>query len=140
MDSRLEVYRKLSGVEAPKAELAHSAKLQVEIWSMAVGPGAWRSATRGHESASQGTQSNDRYHQHPDHSDPDAPAFAIYGLLFTLAMAGAIFAGHGMAPSKIRSWIHMIGFAAAIAVAVDVIMDLEYPRHGLIRLDAFDKC
>jgi hypothetical protein len=42
------------------------------------------------------------------------PPFAIYGLLFTLAMAGALFAGYGMAGSKTRSWIHMIGFAAAI--------------------------
>ena len=33
----------------------------------------------------------------------------------------------------------MIGFAAATALAVFVILDLEFPRLGLIRLEAFDQ-
>ena len=33
----------------------------------------------------------------------------------------------------------MIGFAGVMAAAVNVIMDLEYPRLGLIRVDAFDQ-
>jgi hypothetical protein len=33
----------------------------------------------------------------------------------------------------------MFGFAAVLAGAVYVIIDLEYPRLGLIRVDAFDK-
>ena len=67
------------------------------------------------------------------------PAAVISALLFVLAMAGALFAGYGMAGSKSRNWIHMIGFAGVMAAAVNVIMDLEYPRLGLIRVDAFDQ-
>ena len=67
------------------------------------------------------------------------PAAVISALLFVLAMAGALIAGDGMAGSKSRSWIHMIIFAAVMAAAVNVIMDLEYPRLGLIRVDAFDQ-
>jgi len=33
----------------------------------------------------------------------------------------------------------MIGFALVMAVAVYVILDIEYPRLGLIRVDAFDQ-
>jgi hypothetical protein len=33
----------------------------------------------------------------------------------------------------------MIGFAATMALAVNVIIDIEYPRLGLIRVDAFDQ-
>jgi hypothetical protein len=33
----------------------------------------------------------------------------------------------------------MLCFAAAMAVTVYVILDLEYPRFGLIRVDAFDQ-
>ena len=33
----------------------------------------------------------------------------------------------------------MIGFAAATAIAVYVIVDLEYPRLGLVRIDTFDQ-
>jgi hypothetical protein len=33
----------------------------------------------------------------------------------------------------------MIGFAATTAIAVYVIVDLEYPRLGLVRIDTFDQ-
>jgi hypothetical protein len=32
----------------------------------------------------------------------------------------------------------MLGFAAAIAVTIYVILDIEYPRLGFIRVDAID--
>jgi hypothetical protein len=67
------------------------------------------------------------------------PPWAIFAMLFALALAGALLAGYGMAGSKTRNWIHMIGFAAVIAGAVNVIIDIEYPRLGLIRVDAFDQ-
>ena len=44
-----------------------------------------------------------------------------------------------MAGSKSRSWLHILGFAAVMAVAVYVIIDLEFPRLGLIRVDTFDR-
>ena len=33
----------------------------------------------------------------------------------------------------------MLAFAGIIAITVYVILDIEYPRAGLIRLDAFDQ-
>ena len=33
----------------------------------------------------------------------------------------------------------MVGFAAVMAGAVNVIIDIEYPRLGLIRVDSFDQ-
>jgi hypothetical protein len=33
----------------------------------------------------------------------------------------------------------MLGFAAIMAASVYVILDLEFPRLGLIRVDAFDQ-
>lgn len=33
----------------------------------------------------------------------------------------------------------MLGFALVMAVAVFVILDIEYPRLGLVRVDAFDQ-
>lgn len=140
VDSRLEIYRKLSDVEAAKAELARSTKLQGEIWSMAVAAGRMEGAQ-----PQATTLLLSALNQMIDITTTRTmaiqmhPPLVIYVLLFVLAMAGALFAGYGMAGSKTRSWIHMIGFAAAIAVAVNVIMDLEHPRHGLIRLDAFDQ-
>jgi hypothetical protein len=47
--------------------------------------------------------------------------------------------GHGMASGKGRNWLHMLGLAFVMAVSVYVILDIEYPRLGFIRVDAFDQ-
>ena len=54
-------------------------------------------------------------------------------------LASALLAGFGMAGSKERSWAHMISFAVTMAVAVYVILDLEFPRLGMIRINDFDE-
>jgi hypothetical protein len=44
-----------------------------------------------------------------------------------------------MAEAKSRSWLHIVTFAAVISIVIYVIIDLEFPRFGLIRLDAADR-
>jgi hypothetical protein len=51
----------------------------------------------------------------------------------------SLLAGYAMAGGKARSWIHMVGFALIMATTVYVILDLEFPRLGIIRIDAFDQ-
>jgi hypothetical protein len=140
LDSRLGVYRKLPDIEAARAELTRSAKLQADIWNQAVAAGRMEGAVPAasmlllpalnqmFDITTTRTMAS-RMH----------PPWAIFAMLFALALAGALLAGYGMAGSKTRSWIHMIGFAAVIAGAVNVIIDIEYPRLGLIRVDAFDQ-
>jgi hypothetical protein len=48
-------------------------------------------------------------------------------------------AGLSSAQRPERSWVHMLGFAAVLAITIYVILDLEHPRAGLIRLDTFDQ-
>jgi hypothetical protein len=67
------------------------------------------------------------------------PPPVIFGLLFGLALLAALLAGHAMAAGRSRNWIHMIAFAFMLAGAVYVIFDMEYPRLGLIQVDAFDQ-
>jgi hypothetical protein len=43
-----------------------------------------------------------------------------------------------MSPAPTRSWLHLLCFAAAMSIGVYVILDLEFPRVGLIRIDAVD--
>lgn len=61
----------------------------------------------------------------------------IYGLLVLLALASAIVVGRGM-PGRRRPWLHMALFALAMAGTIYVILDIEYPRRGLIRVDSSD--
>jgi len=63
----------------------------------------------------------------------------IYMMLGALAFAAALLAGYGMAGARTRNWIHVIGFAAVLSLSVYVILDLEFPRLGLIRVDTFDR-
>jgi len=67
------------------------------------------------------------------------PPSILFVMLFGLAFTSALLAGYGMAGSKYRRWLHSLCFAAAAAVAVYVILDIEYPRLGSIRVDAFDQ-
>ncbi len=67
------------------------------------------------------------------------PPVIIFAMLFLVALASALLAGYGMAGGESRRWLHVIGFALVIALSVYVILDIEFPRLGLIRVDAFDQ-
>jgi hypothetical protein len=56
-----------------------------------------------------------------------------------LALASALIAGYGMGATGTRSWFHVLAFAIILALAVDVILDLEFPRVGFIRIDSYDR-
>lgn len=66
------------------------------------------------------------------------PPPVIYAMLAVVALVGGLLAGHGMAMGRQLSVIHSVGFAVMLATTVYVILDLEYPRLGLIRVDAAD--
>ena len=139
LDARLEVYRKLPDIKAAKAALTRSTHLQNQIWTQAV-------------DASRLTGT------HPDAAKLLLPALntmiditttremaanlhppmIIFVLLFTLGLACSVLAGYGMAASP-RSWPHILGFAAVTVITVFVVLDIEYPRHGLFRADAYDQ-
>jgi hypothetical protein len=59
-------------------------------------------------------------------------------MLMVLMLASSLLAGHAMAKGR-RNWVHMVGFAAIMALALYVILDLEFPRRGFIRLDVYDQ-
>lgn len=67
------------------------------------------------------------------------PPNLIFLMLGISALAGALFAGYGLASGPSRNWMYMIGIAATVGVAMYVIIELEYPRLGLVRIDAMDQ-
>ncbi len=58
--------------------------------------------------------------------------------LVLLSILGAVLAGFSMAKHRMRSVLHMLAFAGSMSCCLYVIMDLEHPRSGLIRIDAAD--
>jgi hypothetical protein len=139
LDSRLESYRKLPDIEAALNEWENSVKLQGEIWASAV------AACRDSDSPPTTMLLLPALNSMLDISTTRLmwtrihPPAVVYVMLVTLSLLAAFLAGYNMASSQGRSWIHMITFAAVIAATVFVILDLEYPRLGIIRVDAADQ-
>lgn len=140
VDSRLAAYRKLPDLDAVKAELARSTQLQGEIWTQAVAAGRLEGAPPAatmlllpalNQMIDITTTRTMAGQMHP-------PTI-IFGMLYGLALASALLAGYGMTGGRSRDWLHMLAFAVVLALAVYVIIDIEYPRLGLIRVDAFDQ-
>lgn len=143
LDARIEAYRQARDVRDAAdaaARLARSTELHGEIWGKAVAacrmPDAPGSAamlllpalnamfdittTRG-----VATQNH--------------PPMVIFAMLLGLCLLGGTLAGYGMSASKSRHVLHMIVFAAMLSLTVYVILDLEYPRVGFIRIDKADQ-
>lgn len=67
------------------------------------------------------------------------PPVVIHRLLIGLVLVSALMAGFAMSPSPTRRWLHLLAFAGAMTVGVYVVLDLEYPRAGLIRIEWVDQ-
>jgi len=67
------------------------------------------------------------------------PPLLVFIVFVVLALASALLAGISMAAAKSKSWIHMIGFATLISATLYLVAEIEFPRHGLVRNDAFDR-
>jgi hypothetical protein len=138
-DNRATAYQ-ASDLDALKVKLAEGAAMQMEIWKQAVAgsrlPGAASQATMLlvpalnemiDITATRVTATNN----HP----PDV----IYMLLVIMSLIGAMLIGYDTSANKDRSLLHQGTFALVTSLAIYVIIDLEYPRLGLIRVDAADQ-
>jgi hypothetical protein len=139
LDSRLATYRNLSDREAVEQEWARSVRLQGEIWTRAVAacrePGTQQATMLLLPALNQMIDiSTTRAMATRMH-----PPVIIFAMLFGLSLIAALLAGFAMVGGRSPSWLHVIGFAAVMAITVYVILDLEYPRRGLIRVDRFDQ-
>jgi hypothetical protein len=67
------------------------------------------------------------------------PPLPIYLMLGFFVLASSLLAGYGMGKSGQRNWTHRLVFSATLALAMYLILDLDYPRLGLIRIDQMDR-
>lgn len=66
------------------------------------------------------------------------PPLTVYIMLVAMVMISSVVAGYGMSAAAARSWLHVVAFAATLAITVMIIWDIEFPRQGFIRIDRFD--
>lgn len=140
LDARLRVYAVIPDVDQAYKELEQSVNLQADIWKTAVAaaqqpdahPSAPMLALPAINSMIDVTTLRTMAPQ-------THPPMIIFGLLFVLALLCSLFAGHAMAAARRRSWLHVVGFAFVLVLTIYVILDMEYPRRGLIRVSNFDQ-
>jgi hypothetical protein len=140
VDSRLETYRRLPNMEAARLEMANSKTIQEEIWTEALDAtrlrsshpaSAWLLLPALNNMIDITTTRTMALQVHPPR--------IIYALLFALGLICSLLAGYRMASGQRRSWLHILGFTVITVIIVYVVLDVEYPRTGLIRLEAADQ-
>jgi len=140
LDARLAAYVDTEDITATQAKITESETLQNQIWAKALAasqrPGV--ATTEGMLLLPALNEVFDirttRLMARENH-----PPLIVYILLGGLSLVGALLVGYGMSSHKTRSWFHTVVFAAVLSFSLYVIVDLEYPRLGLIRVDAVDK-
>jgi len=138
LDSRLAAYDKLPDLDAARAELERSKMLQREIWKRAVtvsrnggsfGVNLLLASINGMIDITTERTMATRMH----------PPGVVYGMLFSAALMAALLAGYNSAGGTTRAWLHAIGLASIVSIALYVIIDIEHPRMGLVRVDTVDE-
>ncbi len=139
LDAHLEMYRKLPDIAAAKAERSECIKLENDIWKRAV------SAANQLDKPQPAMLAISALNQMIDLANTETvatqlhPPPIIFFMLVLLALAGSFFAGYALAGSKSHHWIHIISFTVVISLTVYVILDVEYPLVGMIRVDSVNQ-
>jgi hypothetical protein len=140
VDARIATYRSLPDVKAAQQQVQKSQALQNEVWKIAMEalrqPGARPNADVLLLPAL--NQMFDLMSVRIVATQLHPPT-VIYAMLVALALASALLAGYQSAGEKMHDGLHRFAFAAVITFTVYVILDIEYPRMGWIRLDAIDQ-
>jgi hypothetical protein len=139
VDARLALYRAIPDSMKVHAAYVRATALQQEIWTGAVA--AVRDAPLPQLAGQLLPAVSDMFDIATTRlaSTRLHPPLIIYALLGVVSLLCALLAGYGMGASESRSWVHILGLAAILAVTIYVIVDLEYPRLGFFQIGEFDQ-
>jgi hypothetical protein len=137
-ESRLEYFRNFNDRAATKKRAELHVQMQGKIWSQAVAACQSQPSTPAtmlllpalNEMIDITTTREMALRTHP-------PMASVI-LLACLALASSFLAGFAMRESSVRSWPHIITFLLMAGATLYLIMDVEYPRVGLVRVDSAD--
>lgn len=139
VDARIAVYKAVPDIDTAFAELARANALQNEIWARAVAVCSTPEGERARVLLLPALNEMIDITTTRTVAAKTHPPVVINALLIGLVLASSLMAGSAMANDRSRGWVHMLGFALAMSVSIYMILDLEYPRQGLIRIDAIDQ-
>lgn len=139
VDARIAYYDGLTDKQTATKEYARSMAAQLHIWKQAV------AAVQRMPSPAPGISALQALNEMIDITTTRSvaqkthPPVVIYLMLLALTLVSALLIGFGMAGSARRNWLHGIGYALVMVSVMYVILDFEFPRLGIIRVDQFDR-
>lgn len=138
VDTRLAIYRTLPDFEAAKAHYERLEKLKLEIWKGSV-LGCDQTSTRTAAALLLPALNAmfDIAAKRTIAIQTHQPT-VVFVMLAVVMCVCSLLAGFSMSGTG-RNWLHVLAFTLALTMAFYVIIDLEYPRIGLIRIDWMDR-
>lgn len=136
---RATTYSNVIDKAATEAKLAEGAALQIAIWQRAIvesrNPATPSTATMLFMPALNAMIdiTSTRVTATENHPPP-----VVFVLLGGLSLIGSLLVGYSMAENQKRNFPHSIAFAAILTLAIYVIIDIDFPRVGLIRINSAD--
>jgi hypothetical protein len=138
LEARIEVFDKFLDHSASDRALRRGEQLQQEIWSHSVS--ACRAEPRTDACLLVVPALNDMIDITTTRTmaaRTHAPG-VILALLVILALVAGTLSGFAMSRQARRSMLHVFFFSLVISSSIYVVLDLEYPRAGLINLRSTD--
>ena len=140
LESRIDSYSHTDDRERTLKAKENSAALQSKIWKAAVAASQMPDATPPATmlmlpALNQMIDITTTRHV----ATQNHPPMIIYLLLGGLGLVGAWLAGYRLSQSNNRKWLHVLLFAVMLSLTAYVILDIEYPRLGLIRIHEADQ-
>jgi hypothetical protein len=139
VDALLTMYRATPSRAEALREAPEVARARTELWSRAVSASLTADGDKGRMLVLPAMSAMFDVAESERIARRIHPPGMVFFMLGVAALAGALFAGYGLASGPSRNWMYMIGIAASVAVAMYVIIELEYPRLGLVRVDEMDQ-
>lgn len=139
VDARLAYYRDLNEIDLSSQDNQRANALQADIWKQTI------ATLPQMPTPTLGSNVLQALNQMIDITTTRAvaqethPPLIIYLMLIALTQVSALFIGYGMAGTATRNWLHSLGYALVMVCVLYVILDFEFPRLGIIRVDAVDK-
>ena len=139
VDTRLAFHRDVADSDAAARALWRTNSLQGEIWSNAVAGCAETPSTAATIVFLPALNSMIDITTSGTMMAKNHLPLVIRGLLVLAPLLCAFMAGIESSPRAQQVWIPSILFALMLSLTVYVILDLDYPRVGVIRIDAVDE-
>ena len=139
LDARIGAYAKLPDEAAAFRELQRAQEEQASVWAKAVAVCRTDSGAPARMLLLPSMNEMFDLAEERTMAIRVHPPGVIWIMLVVLALIGSLLAGYAMPTSKHRDWLHILAFVGTTALAIYVIIDLEYPRRGLIQVKDFDR-